>query len=162
MCATRRSARSFLSRRKCLNACLIASTFSCGHGFSLAAVPGVQLFSLQVGDGQEQLAALGGRFAVIDLGNRFDSTSFADAAAVVKNLDLVIAVDSAIVHLAGALGAPIWVALALSPDWRWLLQRDDSPWYPTARLFRQTRLDDWGQVFQRMAGDLAKLISAMR
>jgi tetratricopeptide (TPR) repeat protein len=128
----------------------------------LAAVPGVQLFSLQVGDGQEQLAALDGRFAVTDLGSRVDPASFADAAAVVKNLDLVIAVDSAIVHLAGALGVPVWVALALSPDWRWLLERDDSPWYPTARLFRQTRLDDWEEVFQRMAAVAHRVIASSR
>jgi tetratricopeptide (TPR) repeat protein len=122
----------------------------------LAQVEGVQLFSLQVGAGHEQLAALAGRFDILDLGSRFDPASFADAAGVVKNLDLVVAVDSALVHLAGALGAPLWVALALSPDWRWLLERDDSPWYPTARLFRQARLGDWGGVFARMATELPR------
>jgi tetratricopeptide (TPR) repeat protein len=121
----------------------------------LAKVEGVQLFSLQVGAGQEQLSVLDGRFEVIDLGSRFDPASFADAAGAIMNLDLVIAVDSAMVHLAGALGAPVWIALGLSPDWRWLLERNDSPWYPSARLFRQSRLGDWGEVFARMATQLA-------
>ena len=77
--------------------------------------------------------------------------AFMDTAAVIRNLDLVVTSDTAIAHLAGALGAPVWLALQFSPDWRWLLQRDDSPWYPTMRLFRQTTFDGWPGVFERIA-----------
>jgi tetratricopeptide (TPR) repeat protein len=118
----------------------------------LAAVPGVRLFSLQKGAGREQLAETGGRFSVVDLADELDESSgpFMDTAAVMANLDLVIASDSAVVHLAGALGVPIWVALPLVPDWRWLLDRSDSPWYPTMRLFRQRRIGDWQGVFEEI------------
>jgi Flp pilus assembly protein TadD len=123
----------------------------------LAEVPGVQLFSLQVGPGAEQLRDLGNLFSVTDLGGRFDAASFQDAAAVTTVLDLVISVDSALVHLAGALGVPMWVLLPYAPDWRWLLQREDSPWYPTLRLFRQKEPGAWDNVFDRVAGALKEL-----
>src|SRR5262249_23681904 len=99
----------------------------------------VRLFSLQKGPGAEQLAAVTDLFPVTDLGSQLDETTgaFMDTAAVMKNLDLVITSDTAIAHLAGALGVPVWVALPQVPDWRWLLGREDSPWYPTMRLFRQ-------------------------
>ena len=128
----------------------------------LAAVPGVSLISLQKGFGSEQVAALEGRFNIVDLGPRLDESSgpFLDTAAVVKNLDLVITSDTALPHLAGALGAPVWLATPFAPDWRWLLERDDSPWYPTMRLFRQQRPGDWRHVFQSMAAALAELVGA--
>jgi hypothetical protein len=89
--------------------------------------------------------------------------AFMDTAAVMKNLDLVISADTAIVHLAGALGVPVWVALPYASDWRWLQEREDSPWYPTMRLFRQTRWGDWDGVFDRIAGALeARLRTAAR
>ena len=72
----------------------------------------------------------------------------ADTAALMQQLDLVIAVDTAVVHLAGALGRPVWVMLPFSPDWRWLLDREDSPWYPTMRLFRQPSFGDWPAVVE--------------
>jgi hypothetical protein len=124
----------------------------------LAAIPGVRLISLQKGPGSEQLADQGGRFEILDLAGRLDERSgpFMDTAAVLKCLDLVITVDTAGAHLAGALGVPVWVALAFAADWRWLLDRDDSPWYPTMRLFRQKQPGDWDGVFQRMAQELAK------
>ena len=87
-----------------------------------------------------------------DLGSRLDDMM--DTAAVMKNLDLVIVVDSALAHLAGAVGVPVWVALPFAPDWRWLRGRDDSPWYPTMRLFRQRRWGDWDEVFERIAAEL--------
>ena len=83
-----------------------------------------------------------------------------DTAAVLKNLDLVISVDTAIAHLAGALGIPVWVALPFVPDWRWLMDREDSPWYPTMRLFRQTRPGQWEDVFQRIAEALQRRLAA--
>ena len=124
----------------------------------LARVPGVHLFSLQKGPGAEQLAAVTDRFPVTDLGRRLDD--FMDTAAVLKNLDLVISVDTAIAHLAGALGIPVWVALPFVPDWRWLMDREDSPWYPTMRLFRQTRPGQWEDVFQRIAEALQRRLAA--
>jgi hypothetical protein len=116
----------------------------------LAQVPGVKLISLQK-DPAERLPA-----AITSLGGHFDEASgaFMDAAAVMTNLDLVIACDSAVAHLAGALAVPVWIALPLVPDWRWLLEREDSPWYPSMRLFRQTRYCCWDDVFERIAREL--------
>jgi len=79
---------------------------------------------------------------------------FVDTAAVMKHLDLVISVDTALAHLAGALAVPVWVAMPLAPDWRWLLDREDTPWYPTMRLFRQQKLADWPQAISRIADAL--------
>jgi FkbM family methyltransferase len=123
---------------------------------TLARVPGVTLVSLQKGQGSEQIAEVKDRFRVIDLGDRLDAEAgpFMDTAAIMGHLDLVITCDSSLAHLAGALGAPVWIALMLTPDWRWLSGRDDSPWYPSARLFRQTRVADWPEVFERMAAAL--------
>jgi tetratricopeptide (TPR) repeat protein len=128
----------------------------------LARVPGVQLYSLQKGAGAEQLGRVAARFAVVDLGGRLDETTgpFLDTAAAIKNLDLVISSDTSIPHLAGALGAPVWLALPCAPDWRWLLDRDDSPWYPSMRLFRQPARGDWQSVFRRMAAELEQIVSA--
>lgn len=127
----------------------------------LAAVPGVTLISLQKGFGSEQMAALAERFAVIDLASRLDEASgpFVDTAAVMKSLDLVITSDTSIAHLAGALAVPVWVAIPFAPDWRWLLEREDSPWYPTMRLFRQTERGDWRSVFERIARALAARVA---
>jgi tetratricopeptide (TPR) repeat protein len=120
---------------------------------ALAQVPGVRLISLQHGQGREQAQAVADRFAVLDCCDQDDSSGweFGETAAIVKNLNLVITCDTSVAHLAGSLGAPVWVALAHAPDWRWQLGRDDSPWYPTMRLFRQTRPGDWNGVFLRMA-----------
>jgi hypothetical protein len=86
---------------------------------------------------------------------RFDIHDFADTAALIEQLDLVICVDTAVSHLAGALGKPVWLLLPCLPDWRWLLDRQDSPWYPTARLFRQAAAGEW-------AGLLDDVSSALR
>jgi len=111
--------------------------------------PDVRLISLQKAE-----APVGD--AIEDLGAEFDAgpDAFVDAAAVIKSLDLVISVDTAIAHLAGALGAKVWVAVKRSPDWRWLLDRSDSPWYPTARIFRQREIDDWSSVLAEIAAAL--------
>ncbi len=79
---------------------------------------------------------------------------FSDTAALIANLDLVIAVDTAVAHLAGALDKPVWVLLPFIPDWRWLLDREDNPWYPTARLFRQDQSRSWDKVVARVAAAL--------
>lgn len=99
--------------------------------------PGTRFVSLQIGRGREQLADFDER--ILDTAAQIDVASFADAAAIIGNLDLVISIDSAIAHLAGAMGKPVWILLANGSDWRWLRDRSDTPWYPQARLFRQTR-----------------------
>jgi Tfp pilus assembly protein PilF len=129
------------------------------HFAPLAAVPDVQLFSLQKGQGTENLAKVIGDFPVIDLGGRLDSGSFQVTAAAICNLDLIIACDTACAHLAGALGKPTWVALAFANEWRWGLERNDSPWYPTIRLFRQPKPEDWETVFAQMTEALRELVS---
>src|SRR5438445_3591573 len=122
----------------------------------LAVVSGVRLISLQKGPGTEQLATVRERFPVTDLGSQLDDATgtLVETAAVVGNLDLIISCDSAVAHLAGALGVPAWAALALVPDWRCVLGREDTPWYPSMRLFRQTELGKWQPVFERMAAEL--------
>lgn len=126
------------------------------HFESLAGVKGVRLFSLQKYEGTEQLAGKATRFPVIDLGPKVDEATgpFMDTAAIMKNLDLVISCDTASAHLAGALGVPVWLPLSVSSDWRWGLNREDSPWYPTMRLFRQKEQGDWREVFVRLAAAL--------
>jgi Glycosyltransferase family 9 (heptosyltransferase) len=127
----------------------------------LAALPGVSLLSLQKGPGAEQLSAVDFRERVLDLGTDFDSgpDAFLDTAAVMAHLDLVITTDTSIAHLAGALGRPTWVALNASPDWRWLLERSDTPWYPSLRLFRQPdRERGWAPVVTAMADALTLLL----
>jgi hypothetical protein len=119
----------------------------------LARVPRVRLISLQEGYGSEQLRQARD-WNVIDLGNRLDG--FLDTAALMQHLDLVISVDTAVAHLAGALGVPMWIAIPTANDWRWLERREDSPWYPSVRLFRQRRWGDWAGVFERMASELSQ------
>jgi len=121
----------------------------------LARVAGVRLIGLQKDYGREQLPPLAARLGLLDLGCRVDD--FLDTAAVLANVDLVITVDTALAHLAGTLGVPVWVALRSAADWRWLRQREDSPWYPTMRLFRQTEPENWEEVFARIARELADL-----
>jgi hypothetical protein len=123
----------------------------------MAGIPGLKLFVLQKGLGTEQLDELGGRWPVIDLGGRLDD--FMDTAAVLPHLDLVITPDTSLAHLAGALGVPVWVAIPFASDWRWLLDREDTPWYPTMRLFRQRRWGDWDDVFGRMAQELSGVVA---
>ena len=77
-----------------------------------------------------------------------------DTAALIEELDLVISIDTAVAHLAGALGKPLWLLTRFESDWRWMLGRDDSPWYPTARLFRQRRPGDWDELMQRVGAAL--------
>ncbi len=130
----------------------------------LGQLKGLRFFSLQKGAGVEQLDTLGGRLDVIHLGDRLDETSgaFMDTAAVLKSLDLLIAPDTAIAHVAGALGVPVWLALANVPHWPWQLEGEDTPWYPTMRLFRQTSVGDWPSVFRRIAEELRNQFPTVR
>jgi Tfp pilus assembly protein PilF len=120
----------------------------------LAAVRAARFFSLQKGAAVEQARRPPPGMELIDLTEEL--YDFADTAAMIANLDLVITVDTAVAHLAGAMGKPTWVLLPRMPDWRWMLEREDSPWYPTMRLFRQTNRGDWADVMLRVAGALAQ------
>ncbi|WP_298370080.1 tetratricopeptide repeat protein [Azospirillum sp.] len=124
------------------------------HLRPLLAIPGVRFFNLQAGDGREGLSALAPD-PVEDPMER--ARDFADTGAILANLDLLISVDTAIVHLAGAMGVPAWLLLPYAPDWRWLLDRADSPWYPSLRLFRQPRPGDWATTL----GTVAAVLKAM-
>ncbi len=125
----------------------------------LAGIGGVRLISLQKGFGEEQLSNRPASLRVETLGANFDAgpDAFVDTAAVMTCLDLVVTCDTSIAHLAGALAVPVWVALKSDAEWRWLTRRADSPWYPTMRLFRQTRRGVWSDVFETMAGELSQL-----
>jgi len=118
----------------------------------LANIPGITLFSLQKGEPASEFSQRPAEMNLID--HTSELADFADTAALIHNLDLVISVDTAIAHLAGAMGKPVWILLPFAPDWRWMLGRDDSPWYPTMHLFRQTISGDWGEVIQRVADSL--------
>jgi tetratricopeptide (TPR) repeat protein len=122
-------------------------------------VPGVTFVSLQVGARSADLTALPSG-APLDLSAEL--TDFAETAGTILNLDLVIAVDTSTAHLSGALGKPAWVMLPFSPDWRWLLGREDNPWYPSLRLYRQHAPADWDGVIARIGADLAALASPAR
>jgi tetratricopeptide (TPR) repeat protein len=128
---------------------------------ALARLSGVRLYSLQKGYGSEQVSAARD-WLLEDLGPRLDEAggAFGDTAAVMGHLDLVVTSDTAVAHLAGGLGVPVWLALAQPCDWRWLLEREDSPWYPSVRLFRQRRPGDWTELFHRIAEALARKVAA--
>lgn len=126
----------------------------------LLDVPGCRFYGMQMGPGRADLAeaAMPGNFT--DLAPEI--ADFADTAAIMANLDLVVSSCTGPAHLAGALGLPLWVALPFSADWRWMAGRDDSPWYPTARLFRQPAPGDWRSVAGRMAAELAALVQRFK
>ena len=127
----------------------------------LAEIAGVRLISLQKGLGEEQLPLLPPSMRVETLGPDFDDgpDAFVDTAAAITSLDLVVTCDTSIAHLAGALAAPVWVALKRDAEWRWLTGRSDSPWYPTMRLFRQSQRGVWSNVFEAMAREIAAIVS---
>lgn len=124
----------------------------------LGRIPNVNLFSLQKGFGEEQLRDINFHVHVFD--PELDLSTggaFVDTAAVLKNLDLLITSDTSIAHLAGAMAVPTWVALCKSPDWRWRMSGEKTPWYPTMRLFRQKRAGVWTDVFSKIAKELSKM-----
>ncbi len=118
----------------------------------LFELPGIHFVSLQRDVRDSDAAVLRGRPGLLHLGP--DLADFADTAAVIAQLDLVITIDTAVAHLAGAMGKPVWILLPYLSDWRWLLERDDSPWYPTARLFRQHEARAWDTVIARVRAAL--------
>jgi len=123
----------------------------------LAQIDGLQLISLQPEQSAEDIRHIDTEGNVIHMGDRI--ADFADTAALVDCLDLVITVDTAAAHLAGAMGKPVWVLLPFAPDWRWQIDRSDSPWYPTMRLFRQRAPGDWQGVFTHVADALKQFIA---
>jgi hypothetical protein len=128
------------------------------QAFAPLDLPGVRLISLQKGDGLNELgAARAAGMSVTELGPDYEAGDFADTGAAIENLDLVICCDTAVAHLAGALGRPVWIAVNAVADWRWLLHRTDSPWYPSLTVYRQPTRGDWAGVFEKMAADLQAL-----
>jgi Tfp pilus assembly protein PilF len=136
-------------------------SFPLHHFTSMAALPTVQLISLQKGSGREQLAEAQSALAILDFTDELDEATgpFCDTAALMTSLDLVITPDTVHAHLAGALGVRTWVALSQVPHWPWLLNRTDSPWYPSARVFRQPDRGDWNAVFQAMTSALREIVA---
>jgi ADP-heptose:LPS heptosyltransferase len=120
----------------------------------LAGVKGIRLFSLQKGEAAEQARRAPGGLELIDPSGEL--RDFADTAALLAGLDLVISIDTVVAHLAGAMGKPVWLLLRFDGEWRWLTERQDSPWYPGMRIFRQERPGDWGGVLRRVAKALAQ------
>jgi len=140
---------------------LQARSFPLSAAAALARIPGISLVSLQKGAGAGQLAEVefGGSVAQLTDPQHLGPDEIADeTAAIMMGLDLVITADTALAHLAGALGVPVWVVLQSVPDWRWFIAREDSPWYPTMKLFRQRVRGDWPEVLGRVAGELAALV----
>jgi ADP-heptose:LPS heptosyltransferase len=119
-------------------------------------VPGVTVVSLQMNVPVSDQPTLRNAADVLDLSQ--DQENLADTAAVISQLDLLISIETSVAHLAGAMGKPVWILLAASADWRWLLDREDSPWYPSARLFRQDKAGDWTGVASRVRDALRGLI----
>jgi hypothetical protein len=120
----------------------------------LLAVPGARLFALQLGMRRAELQGVPG---ITDLADHL--TDFAETAGALAALDLLVTVDTSPAHLAGALGRPTWLLLPTDPDWRWLLGRVDSPWYPSMRLFRQHRAGDWTLPVEEAAAALRRLVA---
>lgn len=122
----------------------------------LAKIKDIKLFSLQKGPGTEQINNWPENLELINLGQKFED--FTDTAAAIENMDLTISVDTSVAHLAGAMGKATWLLIPYESDWRWMLEREDSPWYPTIRLFRQKQHGNWDDVFQSATEQLKILI----
>jgi hypothetical protein len=136
----------------------VGRSFSLSLFKGISKIPNVELISLHKGKGEDQITNID--FDVTTLGSGFDAghDAFLDTAGVMMNCDLIISSDTAVAHLASALGRPTWVALKQIPDWRWILDRPNSPWYPTMTLHRQKNRGDWVGVFDTIEQDLLSLI----
>jgi hypothetical protein len=126
----------------------------------LQGVPGVTLFSLQAGDAAAELQTVPRSLRPADLTEGI--VDMADTAAIISHLDLIISIDTAVAHLGGAMGKPVWILLPLMADWRWMLEREDSPWYPTMRLFRQKTAGDWSGLMADVRSALSSLVLLSR
>lgn len=144
-----------------LQRAVAAKSITPSHFEPLSKIKGITLYSLQKINGLESLKDLS--FTIHEFDD-FDKTygRFMDTAAIMHNLDLILTVDTSIAHLAGALGVPVWVMLPFPADWRWLLNRDDTPWYPTMRLFRQDTSGDWDHVFDQVVIALQEIVKAQQ
>jgi hypothetical protein len=120
----------------------------------LLEIADVRWFSLQVGPAAAQLSERGVAGKIRDLGPLL--TDYAETAAAISQLNLVITADTSVAHLAGSLATPVWLLLPFAPDWRWLMERNDSPWYPSMRIFRQTVAGDWEGVMREIAAELRR------
>jgi tetratricopeptide (TPR) repeat protein len=126
------------------------------HFKPLFEIPGIELIGLQKGSAAALAAKLASRKGFANFGEVLED--FADTAGLIQNLDLVISVDTAVAHLAGAMGKPVWVLLPYVADWRWFLDRNDSPWYPTMRLFRQKKRGCWDEALQYVADEISQWV----
>ena len=124
---------------------------------SLTRIKEVRLYGLQKGQAAEQIEKFTDEIKITNLGNEFED--FTDTAGVIENLDLVISVDTSVLHLAGAMGKPVWALLPFAPEWRWMLNRKDSPWYPSMKLFRQKKWGQWKTVFRKVAEEIREIVS---
>ena len=127
----------------------------------LCSVPGIHFINLQYGDCQAELLEANNQYALTihDWPDVDPLKDLDDFAALISALDLVISIDNSTVHMAGAVGIPVWALLPYVPEWRWLLDRADSPWYPSLKLYRQETAGDWDRVFSNIKADLLKLCS---
>ena len=143
-----------------LRSVVAAKSVSLKNFTPISALPGVSVYSIQKQTGTDQLDGIPQEFNLYTFEGDFDQSSgrFMDTAAVIKNLDLVITVDTGIAHLAGGLGVPTWILTPKPPDWRWMLERTDTPWYPNVRLFRQETPGDWEGVIEKIVTELAHYI----
>jgi len=136
-------------------------SFAVSHFKEIGSIPDVRLISLHKGVGEIQLKTLPEGMVVEAFDDNFLAAedAFVDLAGIIMNLDLVITCDTSIAHLAGALGVPTWIALKKVPDWRWMLDREDSPWYPNLRVFRQVQAGDWTSIFEEFKQQIRQLKS---
>ena len=120
--------------------------------YSLGSTPGISVYSLQKNEGLDQLNELPSQITVHTFDSSFDVThgSFVDTAAIMHSMDLIISTDTATAHLAGAMGRRVWLLLPFNVDWRWLVDRNDTPWYPTMRIFKQSRPFEWDNVMKEV------------
>jgi hypothetical protein len=126
----------------------------------LAKIRGVRVVGIQKGKAEKQIDELPADNEIVNYGPELED--FTDTMGLIENLDLVISVDTAVAHLAGAMGKPVWIILSFSPNWRWFLKRTDTPWYPSMRVYRQKAKKDWTSVFDRVGKDLYAKVTYKR
>ena len=127
------------------------------HSFACLLDLPCDFYSLQVGESAGDLRSFSSPNSIVDLGEHIDN--FLDTAHFIQNLDLVIGVDTSVIHLAGAMGKPVWLLLSANSDWRWGLDQKDTIWYPTMQLFRQRKLGEWDDVLEKVKAELGETIT---